>query len=180
MALVYPICPQKFGLPKDDHPRMRPRMHEYCDLSFETGSVTTNATTLAKQTVDDRPKTMVFPSSIVYRPPSKDCDSRLSNSPSISRYALSGSRHNVCLSPSDIIPEGGILPRPQRTGTGSDSTLPSVTTMPTNSSCRFIGESKEKLFFTGFIFHRMKYGEYNAINIIRHFIIPKADDFVTL
>ena len=25
----------------------------------------------------------------------------------------------------------------------------------------------------------MKYGEYNAIDIIRHFIVPKADDFVT-
>ena len=24
----------------------------------------------------------------------------------------------------------------------------------------------------------MKYGEYNAINIIRHFVVPKADDFV--
>ena len=24
----------------------------------------------------------------------------------------------------------------------------------------------------------MKYGEYNAINIIRHIIAPKADDFV--
>ena len=32
--------------------------------------------------------------------------------------------------------------------------------------------------FTDFILHRMNNGEYNAINIIRHFIVPKADDFV--
>ena len=24
----------------------------------------------------------------------------------------------------------------------------------------------------------MKYGEYNAINVIRHFVVPKADNFV--
>ena len=41
--------------------------------------------------------------------------------------------------------------------------------------------SKHSLYFsifTGFIFQRMKYGEYNAINFIRHIIVPKADDFV--
>ena len=32
--------------------------------------------------------------------------------------------------------------------------------------------------FSGFIFQRMKYGEYNAINFIRHIIVPKADGFV--
>jgi hypothetical protein len=46
-------------------------------------------TTPAKQTVDDRPLTVVFIvvfiSSIVYRPPSKDCASRLSNNPSTCR-----------------------------------------------------------------------------------------------
>ena len=34
-------------------------------------------------------------------------------------------------------------------------------------------------FFTGFIFHRMKNGEYNAINIIRNFVVPKSDHFIT-
>ena len=32
--------------------------------------------------------------------------------------------------------------------------------------------------FIDFIFHHVNNGEYNAINIIHHTIIPKADDFV--
>jgi hypothetical protein len=40
------------------------------------------------------------------------------------------------------------------------------------------GRFSHNSFAAGFIFHRMKYGEYNAINIIRHIVIPKADHFV--
>jgi len=39
---------------------------------------------------------------------------------------------------------------------------------------------KQSLYFSifaDFIFHGVKYGEYNAINFIRHIIVPKADNF---
>ena len=32
--------------------------------------------------------------------------------------------------------------------------------------------------FIGFIFHHVKYGEYNAIHIIHHIIVPEADNFI--
>ncbi len=39
---------------------------------------------------------------------------------------------------------------------------------------------KQSLYFSifaDFIFHGVKYCEYNAINFIRHIIVPKADNF---
>ena len=32
--------------------------------------------------------------------------------------------------------------------------------------------------FIGLIFHHVKYGEYNAIHIIHHIIVPEADNFI--
>ena len=32
--------------------------------------------------------------------------------------------------------------------------------------------------FIGFIFHHVKYGQYNAIHIIHHIIVPEADNFI--
>ena len=69
------------------------------------------------------------------------------------------------------------LPRGLRSTHPPRNDSPRATT-PANSSCGFTGKSRWKLFCTGLIFHRVDNGEYNAINIIRHIIVPKADDFV--
>lgn len=74
--------------------------------------------------------------------PSNASASRDSNNPSMVRQA----HHNACLSPSDIIPEGGILPRTKSPSEASGSDSTRATTLANSRKwLLFMGISKSKL-----------------------------------